>query len=39
MALLLEKQSEINNEENVSEHMYIKYDAYHFHISTQCSMR
>ena len=38
MASLLEKQSVINNGLNVSEHMYIKYDAYAFHVSFQCSI-
>ena len=38
IAAFLSKQNEINSELNVSEHMYIKYDAYTFHMSTQCSM-
>ena len=35
---LLAKHSEINNGLSVSEHMYIKYGAFTFHISTQSSM-
>ena len=38
MASLLAKQNEINDGLNVLERMYIKYDAYTFHISTQCSI-
>ena len=33
---LLAKQSEIYHRLNMSEHMYIKFDAYSFRVSTQC---
>ena len=38
MASLLARQNENNNGLNVLERMYIKYNAYTFHISTQCSI-